>query len=54
MAGGLVRVRSMSEAVGDMDLPTASRSWPKLAAFNMSMQLKDKVRHNDDRKNEKP
>lgn len=32
----------MSETSGERDMPTSSRSWPKLAGFRMDLELKGK------------
>ncbi|CAM9508074.1 unnamed protein product [Sphacelaria rigidula] len=47
IAEGLVRVRPMSDATGETELPTSSRKWPKLTAFDMAMQLKKRFRQHE-------
>lgn len=44
-ASGIIRVRPMSQAQGDRELPASSRLWPKLAGFAMHLDLPEKFRH---------
>ena len=44
-ASGNIRVRPMSQAEGDRELPASNRLWPKLAGFAMHLDLPEKFTH---------